>query len=108
MHIVHYSAKYINVSQTLDKHDGLAVLAFLFEVGRHNIHLDDLINHLLKIPYRVRNMFVYLTCQLNAFRQIHPNFANQTTSCISDDFRHTQPLNLRVVSCSKNVQTRGN
>ncbi|KAK3602213.1 hypothetical protein CHS0354_039960 [Potamilus streckersoni] len=52
MHIVHYNAKYKNFSEALDKSDGIVVLAFLFEVGNHNDHLDHIISHFEEIPYR--------------------------------------------------------
>ncbi|KAK3602216.1 hypothetical protein CHS0354_039962 [Potamilus streckersoni] len=151
MHIVHYSTNYTNFSEALDKQDGLAVLAFLFEVGSHNIHLDDLVNQLSKVThkgdhtrletfsfcyllpstldtycrysgslttppcYESVNWFIFYETieiseqQLNAFRNILQTFENQTkTANISNDFRPTQPLNLRIVSCSKNMRTRGN
>ncbi|KAL3857633.1 hypothetical protein ACJMK2_012280 [Sinanodonta woodiana] len=52
MHIVHYNSKYKNFTEALNKDDGLAVLGFLFEVGKYNLHFDRIIKHFSEIPYK--------------------------------------------------------
>lgn len=51
MHIVHYNQKYGNLSNAMDKEDGLAVLGFFFEVGRFNDHFEDIIGHFDQIKH---------------------------------------------------------
>ncbi|XP_052213016.1 carbonic anhydrase 2-like [Dreissena polymorpha] len=52
MHIVHYNKKYGNISSSVDKADGLAVLGFFFEVGRFNFHFQEIINNFGDIQYK--------------------------------------------------------
>ncbi|XP_050408148.2 carbonic anhydrase 1 isoform X3 [Patella vulgata] len=43
MHIVHHSTQYANLTDALDKPDGLAVLGFFFKVGETNPAFDSLL-----------------------------------------------------------------
>ncbi|KAL5017481.1 hypothetical protein ScPMuIL_007070 [Solemya velum] len=45
MHIVHYAERFGNASTAMSEDKGLAVLGFLFEVGEHNTHFDEIIQH---------------------------------------------------------------
>ena len=37
LHLVHWNTKYNNVEEAVDKTDGLAVVAFLYQVSCHRI-----------------------------------------------------------------------
>ncbi|KAH3884995.1 carbonic anhydrase 2-like [Dreissena polymorpha] len=52
MHIVHYNKKYGNFSSSLNKTDGLAVLGFFFEIGRFNVHFEEIIEHFGDIQFK--------------------------------------------------------
>lgn len=52
MHIVHHNKLYANVSEAMDKKEGLAVLGFFFEVGRFNQHFEEIITHFKDIQYK--------------------------------------------------------
>nr|QFP92282.1 carbonic anhydrase [Archivesica packardana] len=52
MHVVHYNAKYGNITSAINKDDGVAVLGFFFEIGRYNDHFQEIINHFRQIMYK--------------------------------------------------------
>ncbi|CAC5379890.1 CA [Mytilus coruscus] len=52
MHVVLFNSKYGMFSNALNKTEGLAVLAFLFEIGETNHHFDEIISHLTKISHK--------------------------------------------------------
>nr|AZF86135.1 carbonic anhydrase 4-like protein [Tridacna squamosa] len=52
MHIVHYNNIYANISEAMDKPEGLAVLGFFFEVKRYNPHFENIIFNFDRIRYR--------------------------------------------------------
>ncbi|XP_045171211.2 carbonic anhydrase-like [Mercenaria mercenaria] len=52
MHLVHFNKKYGNMSNAMDKDDGLAVLGFFFKIGRHNRHFEEIIDHFNQIKYK--------------------------------------------------------
>lgn len=51
MHVVHYNQKYGNLSNAMDKEDGLAALGFFFQVGRFNDHFEEIIRHFHQIAH---------------------------------------------------------
>ncbi|XP_071180426.1 carbonic anhydrase-like isoform X2 [Mytilus edulis] len=52
MHVVLYNSQHGVFSNALNKTGGLAVLAFLFEIGETNHHFDEIISHLTKISHK--------------------------------------------------------
>ena len=52
MHVVLYNSKYAQFKDALNKTNGLAVLAFLFEIGQTNHHFDEIISHLSGIAHK--------------------------------------------------------
>lgn len=56
MHIVHRNKMYTNVSQAMDKVNGLAVLGFFFEIGRSNPHFQEIIDHFGQIQFKDREV----------------------------------------------------
>ncbi|KAK3083677.1 hypothetical protein FSP39_001336 [Pinctada imbricata] len=52
MHVVHYNARYQTFQNAVNKSDGLLVLGFLFEVGNHNHHFDQIIHHFYQIAHK--------------------------------------------------------
>ncbi|KAL4223216.1 carbonic anhydrase [Mactra antiquata] len=59
MHVVHYNKKYGNITEAIDKKDGLAVLGFFFEVGRFNRHFDEIIHHFQDIKFKNDNVSIH-------------------------------------------------
>lgn len=49
LHIVHYNMKYNNISEAVDKSDGLAVLGFMFEIGAENPSYTEIVSTLAQI-----------------------------------------------------------
>ncbi|KAJ8360777.1 hypothetical protein SKAU_G00173020 [Synaphobranchus kaupii] len=60
LHVVHYnSGKYRSFAEALDKPDGLAVLAFIYEDGHfENTYYSDFISNLAKVKYAGQSMTV--------------------------------------------------
>lgn len=56
MHIVHFNQKYGDIKHAMDKSDGLAVLAFFFEIGRFNRHFEHIIKNFDSIKYKALNV----------------------------------------------------
>lgn len=52
MHLVLYDSQYSRFEDALNKTDGLAVLAFLFEIGETNHRFDEIISHLTAIAHK--------------------------------------------------------
>ncbi|XP_052802891.1 carbonic anhydrase 2-like [Mya arenaria] len=59
MHIVHYNRRYGNLTTAMDKEDGLAVLGFFFEIGRFNVHFEQIIHHFKEIKYKNENVPIH-------------------------------------------------
>uniref|UniRef100_A0A146PJU9 Carbonic anhydrase 6 n=1 Tax=Fundulus heteroclitus TaxID=8078 RepID=A0A146PJU9_FUNHE len=60
LHIVHYnSGKYKNFTEAQDKHDGLAVLAFVYDDSHYeNTYYSDFISNLGKIKFAGQSMYI--------------------------------------------------
>ncbi|KAL3890637.1 hypothetical protein ACJMK2_002918 [Sinanodonta woodiana] len=71
MHIVSYNTKYNNFVNALDKEGGLAVLAFMFEIGEHNSNFDRIINLIPdpggKYSFHLKIIFECETVQMDTF-----------------------------------------
>ncbi|XP_061166362.1 carbonic anhydrase 2-like [Saccostrea echinata] len=52
MHIVHHSTHYTDVSQAMDKANGLKVLGFFFEIGEENPQFEKIISHFKEIAHK--------------------------------------------------------
>ncbi|CAC5405231.1 CA [Mytilus coruscus] len=52
MHVVMHSDRFSSVNESMNSTNGLAVLGFLFDVGRHNHKFDEIINHLHDIQHK--------------------------------------------------------
>ncbi|VDI41513.1 carbonic anhydrase [Mytilus galloprovincialis] len=61
MHVVMHSDGYSSVTEAMNTTNGLAVLSFLFDIGRHNHNFDEIISHLHSIEHKGGHV------QLNSF-----------------------------------------
>ncbi|XP_076106378.1 carbonic anhydrase 7-like isoform X1 [Mytilus galloprovincialis] len=52
MHVVTYSARFKMFEEAKNSTDGLAVLAFLFDIGDHNPVFDEMIGHMNDVRHR--------------------------------------------------------
>ncbi|CAC5405230.1 CA [Mytilus coruscus] len=52
MHVVMHSDRFSSVSDAMNTTNGLAVLGFLFDIGKHNHNFDEIIDHLHSIEHR--------------------------------------------------------
>uniref|UniRef100_A0A8C5UFE1 Carbonic anhydrase n=1 Tax=Malurus cyaneus samueli TaxID=2593467 RepID=A0A8C5UFE1_9PASS len=59
LHIVHYnSEKYPDITAAMDKADGLAVLAVLFEIGPFNPSYEKIFRHFRNVKYKDQKVLV--------------------------------------------------
>ncbi|CAC5405232.1 CA [Mytilus coruscus] len=122
MHVVMHSDRFSSVNDAMNCTNGLAVLSFLFDVGRHNHKFDEIINHLHSIEHKgghvslnsfsLTSLFPSTDCfyryygslttppcyeSLNQFRHLGRTHFIGTGDLINN-YRNPQPLNHRVVT----------
>ena len=56
MHIVHYKSSLGNLSEAEDKPEGLAVLAFMFEVNENDLFQAGILESLDSVSFRLISM----------------------------------------------------